>query len=69
MIAEKYCLEKVTYPNRMDEIGVLRVRAWINEPGANPLFFSKRTWIEPLDQTAYHWVITRNGVVVAAARM
>ncbi|RCR67769.1 GNAT family N-acetyltransferase [Larkinella punicea] len=69
MIAEEYCLEKVTYPDRMDEIGVLRVRAWINEPGANPLFFSNRTWIEPLDQTAYHWVITRNGVIVAAARM
>ena len=69
MITEKYCLEKVTYPDRMDEIGVLRVRAWINEPGADPIFFSKRTWIEPLDQTAYHWVITRNDVIVAAARM
>ncbi|RRB07576.1 GNAT family N-acetyltransferase [Larkinella rosea] len=69
IISETYRLEKVLYPNRMDEIGVLRVRAWINEPGADPIFFSRRAWIEPLDQTAFHWIITRNNVIVAAARM
>ncbi len=66
---ELYCLMKVDYPHRIGEIGALRIRAWRNEPGVDPRFFAQSTWIEPLDQTAHHWVVTHNDEVVAAARM
>ena len=68
-ILQQYQPEEVLFPDRMDEIGALRVLAWRNEPGADQAFFSKLSWIEPLDETAFHWVIREKDRVVAAARM
>ena len=64
-----HCLSQVSFPSRMEEIGALRIRAWRNESGVDAQFFAQRTWVDALDQTAHHWILTRNDVVVASARM
>ncbi|GAB3277821.1 hypothetical protein GCM10027347_51840 [Larkinella harenae] len=69
VIPQPYQPEEVSFPDRMDEIGALRVRAWRHEPGADPAFFTKSSWIEPLDESAFHWVILDQDRVVASARM
>jgi GNAT superfamily N-acetyltransferase len=62
-------LEKVDFQTHGDIIGRLRVQAWRNESGIDPLFFARPSWIEVLDEDAEHWVVTDNGVAVAAARL
>ncbi|MGV3558747.1 GNAT family N-acetyltransferase [Larkinella arboricola] len=69
VIPQPYQPEEVIFPDRMDEIGALRVLAWRHEPGADPAFFTKQSWIEPLDETAFHWIIRDQDRVVASARM
>ncbi|GAB4024248.1 GNAT family N-acetyltransferase [Spirosoma koreense] len=69
MLDDLYCIAQVPFPERIQEIGTLRIRAWRDEPGINTVFFDRRTWIEAIDHTAHHWVVTKNNVVVAAARM
>ncbi|MDB5240963.1 MAG: hypothetical protein JWP57_1588 [Spirosoma sp.] len=69
MLDDIYCISQVSFPERIQEIGALRIRAWRNEPGINADFFAKRTWVEAIDHTACHWIITKNNRIVAAARM
>lgn len=69
MLDDAYCLTQVWFPERIPEIGALRIRAWRDEQGIDPNFFARRTWVDPLDQTACHWVVTRHNAVVASARM
>ncbi|NBB21942.1 GNAT family N-acetyltransferase [Runella sp. CRIBMP] len=57
------------FPERMEEIGRFRIRAWRNENGINPTFFSQEVWIDSLDKNAHHWIITKEKVIVAAARL
>lgn len=69
MLDEPYTLTEVAFPDRIAEIGALRIRAWSSEPGIDPVFFSQRTWIDALDHTSRHWIVTLQNKVVAAARM
>ncbi|NEU70008.1 GNAT family N-acetyltransferase [Spirosoma agri] len=69
MLDDPYCIAEASFPEYIYDIGALRIRAWHDEPGVDATFFDRRTWIEPIDQTAQHWVVTRKNVVVAAARM
>lgn len=69
MLDDIYCISQVSFPERIQEIGALRIRAWREEPGINADFFAKRTWIEAIDYMACHWIITKNDRIVAAARM
>jgi GNAT superfamily N-acetyltransferase len=62
-------LQEVSYPNRIMDIGRFRIKAWRNEKGVNPIFFSKDVWIDKVDQHAYHWIITKNEEIVASARL
>ncbi|GAB4029238.1 hypothetical protein GCM10028809_19190 [Spirosoma gilvum] len=69
MLDESYILTEVAFPNRIAEIGALRIRAWSSEPGIDPIFFSQRIWIDALDHEAHHWIVTLNNKIVASARM
>lgn len=62
-------LNEVSYPDRIMDIGKFRIKAWRNERGVNPAFFSKSFWIDEVDQYAFHWIITKNSEIVAAARL
>jgi predicted GNAT family N-acyltransferase len=57
------------FPERMEEIGRFRIRAWRNENGINPTFFSQEVWIDSIDTNAHHWIITKDDTIVAAARL
>lgn len=65
----EFLLTKLDYPERLDEMGALRVAAWKEEQGVSKEFFSHRFWLDDEDLLAHHWVITHNKVIVAAARM
>lgn len=62
-------LIEVSYPDRLMEIGRFRIKAWQNEQGVNPIFFSRDVWIDVVDQHAFHWIITKNDEIVASARL
>ncbi|WP_201981923.1 GNAT family N-acetyltransferase [Hymenobacter rubidus] len=64
-----FLLEKVDFQTYGDIIGRLRVDAWRNESGIDPVFFARPTWIEALDEDAEHWLITDNGLPVASGRL
>lgn len=50
----------------LEEIGKLRVRAWVTEvPEASGLV----VWLDDLDKRARHWVIHKDGRLVAAGRL
>ncbi|WP_215233371.1 GNAT family N-acetyltransferase [Dyadobacter linearis] len=65
----EFLLTKLDYPERLDEMGALRVAAWKEEQGISKDFFSHKLWLDDEDLLAHHWVITHNKVIVAAARM
>ncbi|WP_338875564.1 GNAT family N-acetyltransferase [Spirosoma sp. SC4-14] len=69
MSTNQYCLTKVSFPDFIHEIGALRIRAWRSEPGIDPVFFARNTWIETQDQLAHHWIIRDKNQIVAAARL
>lgn len=58
-----------SFPDLIEDIGRFRIKAWRNENGVDPGFFSKDVWIDSLDQNARHWIITKDRIIVAAARM
>lgn len=64
-----YLLLKVHYPEHINEIGALRIKAWRDEEGTDPDFFSKSIWLDELDAIAHHWIITYRGTIVASARL
>lgn len=64
-----FMLRKISYPEKIDEMGALRIQAWKEEPGINREFFSNKTWIDEFDKNAHHWVISVEGNIVASARM
>ncbi|MBB5285087.1 GNAT superfamily N-acetyltransferase [Rhabdobacter roseus] len=69
LVDQDFILEKIEYPDRIDEIGALRINAWREEKGINTAFFSRSSWIEELDQEAHHWIVTKDNVAIASARM
>ena len=66
---KEYQFYKLPTPERMDEMGALRIRAWKNEPGISQTFFSNATWLDNEDTIAHHWVITCHDEIIAAARL
>ncbi|WP_234646734.1 GNAT family N-acetyltransferase [Dyadobacter sp. CY356] len=66
---EEFRLSKISYPDKIDEMGALRVHAWKHEQGISQQFFSNSTWIDEFDENAHHWIITVKGHIVASARM
>ena len=66
---EEFLLTRLDHPDRLDEMGALRVVAWKEEQGISQDFFSHNAWIDDDDQKAHHWIITKDNVIVAAARM
>jgi hypothetical protein len=69
LLEAPFNLEQVSARTHGETIGRLRVQAWRNERGIDPIFFARPSWVEELDHHAQHWVITNEGVVVAAARL
>lgn len=69
LVEEEFVITKISYPDRIDEMGALRVKAWKHEQGISQQFFSRNTWIDDYDKVAHHWVITVHGKIVASARM
>jgi GNAT superfamily N-acetyltransferase len=65
----EFVITKFLMPERLDEMGVLRVLAWKDEQGISQDFFAKGSWIDSEDQVAHHWVITQGDRMVAAARL
>ncbi|MCE6990064.1 GNAT family N-acetyltransferase [Dyadobacter sp. CY323] len=65
----EFLLTKLDYPERLDEMGALRVLAWKDEQGISHDFFSHKSWLDEDDLRAHHWVISHNKVIVAAARL
>ena len=57
------------FPERLEEIGRFRIRAWRHENGISSSFFSQDAWIDSVDNQAIHWIITKNDTIVAAARL
>lgn len=66
---KEFELIKVSYPECMDEIGMLRISSWKNEKGINTEFFAQEKWVDDLDKDAHHWVVLCQGQIVASARM
>ncbi|CAG4998411.1 hypothetical protein DYBT9275_01995 [Dyadobacter sp. CECT 9275] len=66
---QEFLLTKLDHPERIDEMGALRVQAWKEENGISKSFFANATWIDDDDVRAHHWIITLDGMIVAAARM
>ena len=66
---QTFILSKISYPEHIDEMGALRIEAWKTEQGISQSFFSKNFWIDEQDQNAHHWMITKDGKVVASARL
>ena len=66
---EEFILSKVSYPEKIKEVGALRIQAWKEEQGISKAFFANETWIDELDENAHHWIISTSGHVVASARM
>lgn len=62
-------LSEVLYPERMLDIGKFRIHGWKNEEGISQSFFSREYWIDTLDQRSYHWIISSNDTIIAAARL
>jgi GNAT superfamily N-acetyltransferase len=58
-----------SFPDLIEDIGRFRIKAWRNENGVDPLFFSKDAWVDSLDTNARHWIITHHRTIVAAARL
>jgi GNAT superfamily N-acetyltransferase len=69
LLPDGFELSAGRFPDLIEEIGRFRIKAWRNENGVDPLFFSKDAWIDSLDQNARHWIITKNRIIVAAARL
>ncbi|WP_031528063.1 GNAT family N-acetyltransferase [Dyadobacter crusticola] len=65
----EFLLTKLDYPERLDEMGALRVLAWKNEKGISQDFFSHKAWLDDEDLLAHHWIITHEKTIVAAARL
>ncbi len=65
----EFLLMKLDHPERLDEMGALRVLAWKDEQGISQDFFSHKAWLDDEDLLAHHWVILHNKSIVAAARM
>jgi len=65
----EFLLMKLDYPERLDEMGALRVLAWKDEQGVSQDFFSHKAWLDEQDLLAHHWVILHKKEIVAAARM
>jgi GNAT superfamily N-acetyltransferase len=66
---EEFLLTRLDHADRLEEMGALRVVAWKEEQGISKDFFSHDAWIDDDDQKAHHWIITKDNVIVAAARM
>ncbi|WP_414617519.1 GNAT family N-acetyltransferase [Dyadobacter sp. 32] len=66
---EKFLLTRLDSPERLDEMGALRVLAWKDEQGISKDFFAQNAWIDSDDQRAFHWIISKDNVIVAAARL
>lgn len=64
-----FLLTKLEHPERLAEMGALRVAAWKEEQGISQDFFANAAWIDDDDQKAHHWIITKDNIIVAAARM
>lgn len=65
----EFLLTKLDHPERLDEMGALRVSAWKDEQGISKEFFSHQSWLDGDDLVAHHWIITHDNEIVAAARM
>ena len=62
-------LTEVEYPERIFDIGKFRIQGWRKEKGVDPDFFAQKTWLDELDRTARHWIVTNGSEIVAAARL
>ncbi|MBU1821317.1 MAG: GNAT family N-acetyltransferase [Bacteroidetes bacterium] len=62
-------LVEVQYPDRIMDIGRFRIKGWRNESGINPAFFMNDYWLDDIDKRAFHWIITQDTRIVAAARL
>jgi len=68
-IADGLTLSAGFFPELMNDIGRFRVNTWRNENGVDPIFFSKDSWIDEIDENARHWIIAQNNKIVASARL
>lgn len=68
-IIDGFMLSAGYFPELMNDIGGFRVKTWRNEKGVDPIFFSKDTWTDEIDENARHWIITKNKRIVASARL
>ncbi|OJV14539.1 MAG: hypothetical protein BGO21_17620 [Dyadobacter sp. 50-39] len=64
-----FVLTRLDHPERLDEMGALRIAAWKDEQGISKEFFSRTAWLDGDDLIAHHWIITHEDEIVAAARM
>jgi GNAT superfamily N-acetyltransferase len=68
-IADGFVISAGYFPEIMNDIGRFRVKTWRNEKGIDPIFFSKDSWLDEIDENARHWIITQNNMIVASARL
>lgn len=68
-IADGFVLSAGYFPELLNDIGRFRVKTWRNENGVDPIFFSKDSWTDEIDENARHWIITQNKKIVASARL
>ncbi len=66
---EQYTLQKVNYPEYIEEIGRLRYLAWKDVEGINKDFFSKGYWIDEYDKSSLLWIIKSGNTIAASARL
>jgi hypothetical protein len=67
-IGNGFTMLEVKYPDFINEIGEMRVICWKDEQGVDSNLFSKKSWLEKIDETAFHWIVFKNNAMVASAR-
>jgi len=60
---------EVTDPTDVDRICAIRAAVWLETGAAAPDAFPEGRWRDEHDASARHWVVTRDGEIVAAARL
>lgn len=74
-LEEKYNefdIYRVFYPEKINEIGKLRVECWkanLNDNEIDEKLIKTSYWIDDGDKNAFHWVVCKHSMLIASARM
>ncbi|MCX7737006.1 MAG: GNAT family N-acetyltransferase [Candidatus Kapabacteria bacterium] len=69
---EDFNFYRIFYPEKIEEIGRLRVECWkasLTENAIDERILKNSLWIDEFDANAFHWIVQYKNILAAAARM